>query len=233
MQIEKLHWKQVEDYLKTDDRCVLPIGSTEQHGLLSLSVDSILSEKISIDAADPLGVPVFPRLNYGICPYFMAYPGTITIQTTTLISMVNDIFSSLRNTGFRRILVVNGHGGNNPVGALASDFIQAHPDVAIKFHNWWMAPKTWAKVQEIDPLASHASWMENFPWTRLKHIDFPSGKKPMVDLDRMRVMPPKAVREYLGDGVFGGAYEKSDEQMLELWDVATEETRELIEGPWE
>ena len=42
MQIEKLHWKQVEDYLKTDDRCVLPIGSTEQHGLLSLSVDSIL-----------------------------------------------------------------------------------------------------------------------------------------------------------------------------------------------
>ena len=71
MQIEKLHWKQVEDYLKTDDRCVLPIGSTEQHGLLSLSVDSILSEKVSIDAADPLGVPVFPRLNYGICPYFI------------------------------------------------------------------------------------------------------------------------------------------------------------------
>ena len=68
MQIEKLHWKQVEDYLSTDDRCVLPIGSTEQHGFLSLSVDSILSEKVSISAADPLGVPVLPRLNYGICP---------------------------------------------------------------------------------------------------------------------------------------------------------------------
>ena len=163
----------------------------------------------------------------------MAYPGTITIQTTTLLAMVNDIFTSLRNTGFKRILVVNGHGGNNPVGALASDFMQAHPDVAVKFHNWWMAPKTWSKVQEIDPIASHASWMENFPWTRLKNIDLPSDKKQMVDLDRMRIMSPKAARKYLADGVFGGAYQKSDEQMLELWKVAVEETKELIKGPWE
>ena len=57
-----MSWQQVEDYLKTDDLCVLPLGSTEQHAHLSLSVDSILSEKVAADAADPLGVPVFPAV---------------------------------------------------------------------------------------------------------------------------------------------------------------------------
>jgi creatinine amidohydrolase len=59
MEISRMHWKQVEEYLENDDRCVLPLGSTEQHGPLSLSVDSILGERVAIDAATPLGVPVF------------------------------------------------------------------------------------------------------------------------------------------------------------------------------
>ena len=71
-----------------------------------------------------------------------------------------------------------------------------NPGTAVKFHNWWNAPKTFAKVQEIDTVASHASWMENFPWTRLPGIDLPTQQKPMVDLARMRLMDPKAVRAY-------------------------------------
>ena len=54
----------------------------------------------------------------------------------------------------------------------------------------------------------------------------------MIDLDRMRVMGPEAVREYLGDGVFGGFYQKPDQVMHELWDIAVDETRALLEGPW-
>lgn len=232
MQISCLNWTQVEAYLKEDDRCILPIGSTEQHGPLSLAVDAILAEKVALDAAEPVGVPVFPRMNYGLCPYFMAYPGSVSLSVETLLAVVRDIMHSLRETGFRRVLIVNGHGGNNPVGAAMLDIMRAHPEMAIKFHNWWMAPKTWAKVQEIDPVASHASWMENFPWTRLEGVAMPSGQKPMVDLDRMRVMGPPAVREYLGDGVMGGEYQKTDGTMHALWAVAVEETRALIEGPW-
>ncbi len=51
-----MNWMMVEEYLKRDDRCVLPLGSTEQHAFLSLSVDSILSERIAGEAAEPLGV---------------------------------------------------------------------------------------------------------------------------------------------------------------------------------
>ena len=50
---------QVEAYLERDDRAVIPLGSTEQHAQLSLMVDCILSERVAIDAAEPLGIPVF------------------------------------------------------------------------------------------------------------------------------------------------------------------------------
>lgn len=233
MQIAQMHWSQVEAYLENDDRCILPLGSTEQHGPLSLCVDAILAEKVSVDAAEPLGVPVFPRMNYGLCPYFAAYPGTVTLRVETLLAVVRDVLDSLRDTGFRRVLIVNGHGGNAPAAATALDVMRDHPDMAVKFHNWWQAPETWAKVQEIDPVASHASWMENFPWTRLADVPMPNEQKPMVDYDRMRVLGPKAVREMLGDGVFGGVYQKPDPVMLALWEVAVAETRGLLEGPWQ
>jgi creatinine amidohydrolase len=51
---------QLEEYLQSDDRVVLPVGSTEQHGYLSLATDSIIAERIANEAAEPLGVPVLP-----------------------------------------------------------------------------------------------------------------------------------------------------------------------------
>ena len=88
------------------------------------------------------------------------------------------ILDSLRGHGFRRILICNGHGGNQPAGALAIEWMADNPDCAVKFHNWWAAPATMAKVVEFDPVASHASWMENFPWTRLAGVTLPTQQKP-------------------------------------------------------
>ena len=232
MKISDTNWQQIETYLKTDDRAILPLGSTEQHAHLSLSVDSILSEKIALDAAEPLGIPVFPVVAYGITPYFLAYPGTISLRQETYIRIIRDILDGLRLQGFRKILIVNGHGGNQPAGSLAVEWMADNPDTSVKFHNWWNAPKTFAKVQEIDTVASHASWMENFPWTRLPGAVQPTQQKPMVDLARMRAMNPDGVKKLLGDGNFGGYYERPDEEMQAIWDVAVAETRDLLEGDW-
>lgn len=232
MKISEMNWGQVEAYLKRDDRAVLPLGSTEQHAGLSLSVDSILAEKVALDAAAPLGVPVFPVVAYGITPYFLAYPGSISLRVETYTRLVRDILDGLKTHGFRRILIVNGHGGNQPGGSLATEWVADNPGLTVKFHNWWNAPRTFAKVQEIDAVASHASWMENFPWTRLEGVQLPTQKKPMIDLHRMRYLDPTALRTYLGDGNFGGYYERSDDEMLALWDVAVRETRALLEDSW-
>src|SRR5438105_10595028 len=99
MKITEMNWMQVESYLKGDDRAVVPIGSTEQHGQLSLGVDLILSERVSVEAAEPLGVPVFPTINYGTTPYFTAYPGTISMRVSTLVAVVRDVLDSLKRHG--------------------------------------------------------------------------------------------------------------------------------------
>jgi creatinine amidohydrolase len=232
MRISEMNWMMVEEYLKSDDRCLLPLGSTEQHAYLSLSVDSILAERLALEAAEPLKAPVFPVLAYGITPYFRAFPGTITLRVDTYLSILRDILDAMADQGFKRILVVNGHGGNTPAQGLIGEWMADHPGVRIKFHNWWSAPRVWAQVQAIDPVASHASWMENFPWTRLAKIDMPKEQKPMSDLDRIRQLDPKSLRAYLQDGNYGGRYARSDEEMMKIWQTGVEETRELLSEGW-
>ena len=234
MRISEMNWMDVERQVAEDDRCILPIGSTEQHAQLSLCVDLILAERVSVEAAEPLGVPVFPVMPYGLAPYFAAYPGTITLRVETLLAVVRDVIDSLERSGFRRILIVNGHGGNQPVGAVANEMLIEHTDLNIKFHNWWNAPKTFAKVQEIDPSGSHANWMENYPWTRLAHAPAPRPNEPAPhpDLVATKAAAPDLARELLGDGAFGGEYQKDDAVMQELWNTGVEEVREALEGPW-
>lgn len=232
MKIADMNWMQVEENLKSDGRAVVPVGSTEQHGYLRLTVDAILAERIACEAAEPLGVPVFPVLSYGITPYFLAYPGTISLRLDTYQRIVLDILDSLAATGFKRIMFVNGHGGNSPGGSILQEWMNGHPGTTVKWHNWWNAPKTAAAVAAIDAVASHASWMENFAWTRLAELKLPESQKPMIDLARMRMMDAASVRNYVGDGNYGGVYQKSDDQMMRMWRVGVEETREALEGPW-
>jgi creatinine amidohydrolase len=233
MQIRDMNWMQVEAYVRCDDRCVLPLGSVEQHGYLSLCVDQTLAERVATEAAEPLGVPVFPALPYGLAPYFQAFPGSMTLRVDTYVRVVRELLDGIRRAGFRRVLIVNGHGGNQPAAALTSEYGLDHPEMRVKFHDWWAAPRTWAAVADAGGAASHASWMENFPWTRLAGVAPPADEKPPLDLRLLRVLPPSEVREHIGDGNFGGAYQRSDDTMLRIWRVAVEETRALLEGGWE
>ncbi|MGE5208724.1 MAG: creatininase family protein [Alphaproteobacteria bacterium] len=233
MRISEMNWMMVEEYLKRDDRAVLPLGSTEQHAYLSLGTDSILAERLAVQAAEPLGVPVFPVLAYGMTPYFRAFPGTITLRMQTHMSVIRDILDAMAEQGFKRILIVNGHGGNTPAQGLVGEWLADHPGVRVKFHNWWNARKVWAAIQAIDPVASHASWMENFPWTRLAGVNLPADQKPMSDLEKLRRLDPKSLLEHLRDGNYGGLYQRDDGEMMKIWQTGVDEARDLLKGEWD
>ncbi|UCG87774.1 MAG: creatininase family protein [Gemmatimonadota bacterium] len=235
MRIADMNWMQIEEYLKADDRCVLPTGSTEQHACLSLCVDAILAERVAVEAAEPLGVPVYPAMPFGCSPYFSyfsAFPGTVSIRVETLLAVTRDVIGSMYSSGFRRIMIVNGHGGNAAIGNLCRELMAELPEISLKFHNWWSGPRVMAKAEEIAPNPSHANWFENFPWTRLADVSIPSDEKAIVDITRLKLSAPAHVRELLGDGSFGGAYQMSDADMTELWTVGVEETRNELEQPW-
>jgi creatinine amidohydrolase len=233
MRIADCNWMQIERYLERDDRIVLPLGSVEQHGYLSLAVDTILSERVAVEAAEPLGVPVLPVLAYGLTPYFAAYPGSPTLRVETYRAVIHDLLDSLYGQGFRRFLLVNGHGGND-AGRASCEAVEAeHPDARVLWHNWWNAPHTWEVVQQIDPDASHASWLENFPWTRLAGVEQPVQRKPLQDISRMRALDPVDVRAMLGDGSLGGLYERPDEDVLRVWHAGVEEVRDVLDRGWD
>src|SRR6476659_10972871 len=126
VRISDMNWMQVEQYLQHDDRAILPLGSTEQHSHLRLTVDCILPERVAVEAAEPLGVPVFPVVAYGVTPYFREFPGSISLRVETHLNVVRDILDSLAHSGFRRILIVNGHGGNGAVQQFAQEWAADH-----------------------------------------------------------------------------------------------------------
>ena len=230
MRIAAMNWMQVEAYLKRDDRVVLPIASTEQHAYLSLATDLILAERVSVEAAEPTGVPVYPAMPFGVAPGFTTYPGSVSLRIETLAAVLREILDSLYSQGFRRFLVVNAHGGNvpaeEPIVAWASD----HDGARLRFHSWWTSERVEATAEAIYPNPTHANWFENFPWTRLEGVTLPSEDKPMPP--EIPFGDPVAMRATLGDGTFGGAYERPDEEMRRLWEIAVAEVRELIESGW-
>jgi len=227
-----LNWMQVEEYLSRDDRVVLPVGSTEQHGYLSLETDNILAGRVSEEAAEPLGVLVLPVLPYGLTPSFAAYPGSPSLRLDTFVAVLRDLLDSLQGQGFRRFLLVNGHGGNIAAGGLVREWAADHPDAQAIFHSWWSSARVEAAALEVDPGPTHANWFENFPWTRLEGVELPEGGKPPLDQEAYRVAGPAEVRELLGDGVFGGIYALPDEQVAAVWQAGVEEVRELLESGW-
>jgi creatinine amidohydrolase len=221
---------QVETYLEHDDRVVVPVGSTEQHAFLSLGTDSILAERVAAEAAAPLGVLVLPAMPFGIAPGFTAFPGTVSLQPETLAAVLTETLETLWGQGFRGFLVVNGHGGNLPVQARLEEWAGGRDRARLRFHSWWDSPAVREIAERIHPEAAHASWFENFPWTRLAGVALPSEEKPPVtDRAALRELDPSAVRTAIGDGSYRGPYAVADEDALRVWKAGVSEVQALIE----
>ncbi len=95
---------------------VLTVGSVEQHSdYLPVDTDTLSAYRITMAAAEQCGSPhvlVLPPPSFGFSPHHRAWAGTITLSLATFVGLVTDVADSLHNTGFRRLLIVNGHGGN-------------------------------------------------------------------------------------------------------------------------
>ncbi len=224
-------WMQVEEQLERDDRVLVPLGSTEQHGYLSVGVDAILVERAALEAAEASGVPVLPALPFGLTPTFTAFPGTITLRTETYAALVRDLLDSLEHQGFRRILLVNGHGGNAPAQGVAEAWQAEHPHCQVRFHGWLIEPEIWGLAGEIAPV-SHASWVENFPAVRIAGVEVPDGAKPLVPADQLADADPAEVRRLLGDGPGGGPYQRPAADTDRVWQAAVALLRERLESGW-
>ena len=223
MRIRELNWMQLEAYLKADDRIVLPVGSTEQHAYLSLETDNILAERAAVEAAEPLGVPVLPVTPYGVTG-FTAYPGSPTLRASTLLAVLSDVADSLLGQGFARVLVVNGHGGNTGPGR---DWARESslPDRSCGT-SFGRAGPTRSPLRSI-PTTTMRRGRRTSPGRGFRVWPIPEERKPPVEWPENG--NPETWREALGDGSFGGLYQRSPEDEGRLWEAAVQAIRERLE----
>lgn len=204
LMFETMSWMDVERYLQRDDRVVLVVGSCEQHGYLSLLSDVLIPMAIAREACQRQGVLLAPPINFGVSPYFTAYPGTLSLRPETLAIVFREIVEGLLGQGFRRILVSNGHGGNT--GVLSPVLVEigtAHPDARLSLWHSWRDPAAAAIAREAGYPQYHANWQENFAFTRIGPL--PGGGKEPPQIPA--TASAQAMRQILGDGSFGGPYQ--------------------------
>lgn len=225
MRFEDLNWMDVENYLKQDDRLLIVLGACEQHGYLSLLTDVRIPQTLADAASRQTGVLIAPPVNFGISPYFLQYPGTLSLRTSTLIQVIEDIIRSAAGVGFRRFLVLNGHGGNNATADHLVEVANTLPNIKIAWYSWWESHSVAAVSMKHNLTIEHASWAEAFTFTRV--TDMPQESK--LPVKTTGLLNAVETRKMYGDGMFGGPYQVSDEIMAEVFQAALDDVLHLLE----
>jgi creatinine amidohydrolase len=137
---EKLTWPEINEAVEMGKVCVVPCGAVEQHGPhLPLDVDIVCPQGIAFGAGRqiPDKMLVLPPVWYGYTGHVMDFPGTINTHYETFIHQVVDITRSLAYHGFKRILLLNGHGSNMPNLDLAARRTNLETDADCILAAWW------------------------------------------------------------------------------------------------
>ena len=225
MRLEDLNWMDVEKYLQHEDRLMLVFGASEQHGYLSLLTDVKVPLALADSASQATGVLVAPPLNFGVSPYFLAYPGTLSLRVGTFIAAAEDIVRSAYGVGFRRILILNGHGGNSPARNHLHQVNNELPGLKLNWYDWWQSHSVETVAQKHNIKPAHANWLDAFAFTVVG--DMPETDK-VPPKTPSAIMDAGTAREVYGDGSFGGAYRVSGEIMHELFAACLEDILQLL-----
>jgi creatinine amidohydrolase/Fe(II)-dependent formamide hydrolase-like protein len=207
IRLERQSWKDVETYLASDNRIIMPVGSTEQHGAFApLGTDTYVARAIAEGAAQAAGVLVAPPLWFGWSPHHLVKPGTISIRAEILIEVLCDAIGSLAGHGFKNFVVVNGHRiVNIPWMQIAAERVQRTLGVKVVLFDPPTCPRRWPPNWDSDPSAmgkrsksrtcatATRTWCD---WTRQKTT--PKAKRHYTTLTRRTPGTPFATSLPLG-----------------------------------
>jgi creatinine amidohydrolase len=151
--LEELGWPDVAEYLHRDDRLILVAGSTEQHGRhMAFASDVWQPWEIARRLSDRTAVLLAPPLNYGMSLHHLEFPGSLSLRPHTLSSIIVDLLESAYEHGFRRILMLNGHGGNiAPIRTALAETLNELRGLEVRLGMWWQEPEVKAVLDAAFP----------------------------------------------------------------------------------
>lgn len=125
VRLERLSQPEAESRLRDSRLIVMAPGSVEQHGPhLPLGTDAFAAETLAEEVARKMNTVLVPLPLVGVSPYHLSWPGSLSLQPQTMISVIEDICECFRYHDVDKVLLVNWHEGNTPALRLAGDSVQ-------------------------------------------------------------------------------------------------------------
>ena len=137
---DELSWPEAKELVESGmDMAIMPTGATEQHGPhLPMKVDYLVAYRIALGVSEKTGVPVFPPLPVGHSGGHVGIPGTLSLRPETFQKVIEEIAEWAYDTGFRRMLFLNGHLPNVfPLNCATVNLRVGHPDFKLQTISWW------------------------------------------------------------------------------------------------
>ncbi|MDQ1327466.1 MAG: creatinine amidohydrolase, partial [Candidatus Poribacteria bacterium] len=153
----RLTWEEMNEAIAMQKVVILPAGSTEQHGRhLPLDTDTFLVESVCLELGRqiPEKVLVLPTISYGLNMHHIDFPGTIHIEPETFIAFCLNITKSIAYHGFKKMLIVNGHGSNGPlVDLVARKTVLATESICTAVSYFSLAMNAFNQVKDTQVIA--------------------------------------------------------------------------------
>ncbi len=203
---EKLTWPEINLAIEAGKIPIIPVGAIEQHGPhLPLDVDMLLSTSVALAAGQRVAdkALVLPPLSYGYTGHVMDFPGTINIHYTHFIEHTLDVCKSLAYHGFKKMLLLNGHGSNMPNLDLVARRLNLETDAECGFTGWW-------RFLTVDP-EFMPSWRES---------EFPGGIAHACELETsvyLHLAPDDVRTDRIRSGQYLFHAEKSKFRYVDLF----------------
>jgi len=226
-------WRhELEEARKYDPVVIVPVGSIEQHGPhcpldVDISVPYALATKVA-EEIDEFPVLVAPPVWWGLSHYNQGFIGTITLRLETQIELLSDICRSIYSSGFKRMILLNGHGGNQaPIVAIATKISEENIFV-VPITYWNLVPEELREIAEVDTSIGHGGEMETSLMLYLR--------PHLVNMSRMADEPMAAQPKLFGPerrqetrtGVMGMASLATAEKGERLFGAVVEKLAALV-----
>ena len=240
-------WVEIREVVKQQPVVILPIGSTEDHGYhMPLDVDNFLSWEVCEEAARraPDEMLLLPQVSYGFEDHHMDFPGTITVTSRHLMDFVIDITKSVAHHGFRKVLIVDGHGSNMPVLDLAARQTVVETDAHCGVVAWWSLDRAANARVLTSEVQSHADEIETAVYLHLnadavqmdkavREVKIPDSKFYWRGAIRGKGAPPLLMMDewsrITDSGVIGDATAATAEKGRQVFEAAVAGLVELVQ----
>ncbi|MEM0377122.1 MAG: creatininase family protein [Thermofilum sp.] len=230
LKLSFMSWKDAADYFSSNDTVLLPVGSVEQHGPHNpLGTDYLVAYALAEEAGRRTGTLVLPPVPFGVSAHHSAFPGTVWVREDVLKEYVRDIVLSLKKHGARKIIVVNGHGGN--LSALLSLARELRSEgLLVVVFQWWTLPEL-GKLFSREELG-HAAAVETSLNLYLhgEHVNMSRAvdEKPAELPTDGLAFYPEYTHDRTRSGVFGVSKTSTREKGAEVFKIAVEALVELV-----